>query len=81
MPSEVKHIVIFGANCGKCKKAEALIRSLVSELHLNAEVSKCEDWEVMIKHDVTYFPTIMIDQKIRFKGIVPSKKELISILS
>lgn len=81
MPSDVKHIVVFGANCGKCKKAEALIRSVINKLQVQANVTKCEDWDVMVKHNVTYLPTIMIDNVIKFKGIVPTENELIKSLN
>ena len=77
MQSDVKHIVVFGANCGKCKKAEAVL----AKFHLHADVTKCEDWDVMVKHNVTYLPTIMIDDVIKFKGIVPSEKEFIKSLN
>ncbi len=81
MPSDVKQIVVFGANCGKCKKAETLIRSVINKLKLHADITKCEDWDVMVKHNVTYLPTIMIDNVIKFKGIVPSENELIKSLN
>ena len=53
MQSDVKHIVVFGANCGKCKKAEAIIRTVLAKFHLHADVTKCEDWDVMVKHGNT----------------------------
>lgn len=81
MLSHVKHIVVFGANCGKCKKAELLIRSVIAKLQLKAEVTKCEDWDIMVKNNVTYLPTIMIDNVIKFKGIVPSENQLIKSLN
>lgn len=80
MPVNIKNIVVFGANCGKCKKAEALIRSVINKLQLQANVIKCEDWDVMVKHNVTYLPTIMIDDVIKFKGIVPKENEFIKSL-
>jgi hypothetical protein len=81
MSQAVKHIVVFGANCGKCKKAESLIRSVIAKLQLQADVTKCEDWDKMVKHNVTYLPTIMIDNIIKFKGIVPTENELIKSLN
>ncbi|MBK8348096.1 MAG: thioredoxin family protein [Saprospiraceae bacterium] len=81
MNDEVKHIVVFGANCGKCKKAEALIRSVISKLQLQADVTKCEDWDIMVQHNVTYLPTIMIDNVIKFKGVVPAENELIRAIN
>ena len=73
-------IVIFGANCGKCKRAEANIRAVIKNYNITANVSKCEDWEVMMQNNVTLLPAVMIDQVMLFKGIVPSEKELEKVL-
>jgi hypothetical protein len=81
MSQDIKHIVVFGANCGKCKRAESIIRSAISKLQMQANITKCEDWDVMIQHNVTYLPTIMIDNVIKFKGIVPTENELIKALN
>jgi Thioredoxin domain len=80
MSDDVKHIVVFGANCGKCKKVESLIRAVISKWQLHADVTKCEDWDIMIQHNVTYLPTIMIDNVIKFKGIVPTEDDLIKTI-
>ncbi len=77
MVSNVKNIVIFGANCGNCKRVESLIKSVIIKYKLQVEVTKCDDWEVMVRHNVLYLPTIMFDNVIKFKGIVPSEKELV----
>jgi len=81
MNQALKQIVVFGANCGKCKKAEANIRYVLSKYQINAEVSKCDDWEIMVKNNVTYVPSVMIDNVLKFKGIVPSEKEILEVLT
>lgn len=75
-----KDIVIFGANCRKCKNVEAVINSVVTKYELKANIAKCENLEVMIKHNVSYLPSIMIDNVIKFKGIVPTEKEFLKAL-
>jgi small redox-active disulfide protein 2 len=81
MNQALKQIVVFGANCGKCKKAEANIRSVLTKYQINAEVSKCDDWEIMVKNNVNYVPSVMIDNVLKFKGIVPSEKEILEVLT
>ncbi|MBK9254053.1 MAG: thioredoxin family protein [Saprospiraceae bacterium] len=76
----MKDIVIFGANCGKCKKAEAIIKSVITKYDLKANITKCENLEVMIQHNVSYLPSIMINNVIKFKGIVPTEKEFLKAL-
>lgn len=75
-----REVIIFGANCGKCKKTESLIRSVILKNNFPVAVHKSENWEEMILHNITYLPTVVIDGKIRFKGIVPGEIELIKYL-
>lgn len=76
----MKRIVLFGANCGKCKKTEANLRAVIEKCNLDAVLVKSEDVEEMVKHNVCYLPTVLIDDKIYFKGIVPSEKDIMRVL-
>lgn len=74
-------IVVFGANCGKCKKVEILFRKVIANHNFSATVTKNENWEDMATHNVTYVPTVMINGKIVFKGILPTEKQIIEIFN
>lgn len=77
----MKQIVLFGANCGKCKKAEKIIRKVITDFAEPTVFEKSENLELMSAHQVVYLPSIMIDNKLYFKGTVPSEQQLIKALT
>lgn len=76
----MKKVILFGANCGKCKKAERIIHKVVNDHNLDIEFSKTEDFETMAQHQVIYLPSVLIAGKLVLKGVVPTEKELIQYL-
>lgn len=77
----MKQIILFGANCGKCKKAEKIIRKVITDFDEPVAFEKSENLELMSAHQVMYLPSILINNKLHFKGIVPSEQQLIKTLT
>lgn len=77
----MKHIVLFGADCGKCKKAEVNIKMALTKKNLTATFEKITDVKEMLKFNISYLPSVMIDNVVAFKGIIPSEKEIIKALN
>lgn len=73
----MKTITLFGANCGKCKKTEKRIRSLINDYHLDVHFEKTSDLEQMTSNNILYLPSVMIDGEVAFRGFVPTKQELL----
>jgi predicted thioredoxin/glutaredoxin len=74
-------IVIFGAKCGKCKKVESLIKKVITDNHIEATTIKNESWEDMAFNNVTYIPSVMLDGKIVFKGIIPTENQILKLFN
>jgi small redox-active disulfide protein 2 len=74
-------IKILGTGCPKCKKALDIVKEIVSENNIDATIEKVDDIMEIIKYNVISTPTIVIDEKLMIVGRVPSKSELIEILS
>lgn len=72
----MKQIVLFGGSCGKCKRIEKMLYQIIDELNIQIHFKKTEDLKLMAAHDVLYLPSIMIDERVCFKGVIPRKKEL-----
>ncbi|HQW00041.1 MAG: thioredoxin family protein [Chitinophagaceae bacterium] len=72
----MKRIILFGANCAKCKKTEINLNNVIQKHNLNMIVEKIQDVQEMVKYNILYLPTVMIDNVILFKGIAPSEKEI-----
>ena len=77
----MKEIILFGANCGKCKKVEKRILKITSQISEPFVFKKSEDLELMSTYQVMYLPSVMIDKKFHFKGVVPSEKQLLKALT
>jgi small redox-active disulfide protein 2 len=75
-----KIIKILGTGCPKCKATTALIEEVVNESNINAEIIKVEDIMEIMKYNVLSTPVLVIDEEIKIKGRVPSKKEVEDLL-
>ena len=73
-------IRVLGPGCTKCKTLEKLTREVVEENSFDASVTKVEDIVQIMSYNILATPALVIDEKVVFKGGVPSKdkiKELI----
>jgi len=69
-------ILIVGAGCPKCKAVESIVKEVVKELKIDANVSHVYDIKEFAKYGVTITPAIVIDGKVVLAGKVPSKEEV-----
>ena len=74
-------IKVLGTGCPKCKTLEQATRNAVSELGIDANVSKEEDIVNIMNYGVMRTPALVIDEKVIFSGKVPSMNELKEIIS
>ena len=77
----MKSIKILGTGCAKCKQVEAIVRSTVAEMGIDATVEKIEDIEKIMEYNVLVTPVLVIDEEIKIKGRVPSAPEVRVLLS
>ena len=75
-----KAIKILGPGCPKCKTTAALVAEVVAENNFDATIEKVEDIMEIMKYNVLSTPVVVIDEEIKIKGRVPSKKEIIELL-
>lgn len=75
------NIKVLGPGCAKCKTTYANVLEAVKQLGIDAEVSKIEDIEEMMKYNVLSTPVIVVDEVIKVKGRVADINEIKQILS
>ncbi len=75
-----KIIKILGTGCPKCKTMESIVRDVVKENNMDAEIIKVEDIMEIMEYNVLSTPVLVIDEKITIKGRVPSKDEILELL-
>ena len=76
-----KIIKILGTGCPKCKTTTALVEEVVKENNIDVEIIKVEDIMEIMEYNVLSTPVLVIDEQITIKGRVPSKNEIIELLS
>ena len=75
-----KHIKVLGPGCAKCKTTYNNVLEAVQQLGIDAEVTKIEDIEEMMKYNILVTPVLMIDDEIKIKGRVAQVNEIVELL-
>ena len=73
-------IEIYGSGCAKCKKTEEIVRQVVNELNIKAEISKIEDLQKIIDKGIMMTPAVAVDGVVKILGRVPSTEDVKKIL-
>ena len=76
----MKTVKILGTGCAKCKQTERVIVDMIAENNLDVEVIKVEDIQDIMGYNVLSTPAVVVDEIVKIKGHVPSRKELETIL-
>ena len=73
-------IKVLGTGCPKCKTLEKLAREMVTELGLDANITKEEDIMKIMSYGVMRTPALVINEEVVFSGRIPPANELKQIL-
>jgi small redox-active disulfide protein 2 len=74
-------IKILGTGCPKCKSLEKATHETVSELGIDAHITKEEDIIKIMEYGIMRTPGLVINGKVVFHGRVPSASELRNLLT
>jgi small redox-active disulfide protein 2 len=76
-----KNIKVLGPGCPKCKTTYNNVLEAVKQMGIEAEVTKIEDIEEMMKYNVLTTPVLMIDDVAKVKGRIADVKEIKAFLA
>ncbi len=74
-------IKVLGTGCAKCKALEKAVNESVSELNIQADVTKVEDIMEIMQYGVMRTPALVIDGKVVLSGRLPHGNELKTLLT
>ncbi len=74
-------IEILGTGCAKCDKLEDLVKEVVLELGVDAEITKVNDIKEIVKAGVMITPGLVINGGVKLSGKMPSKGEVMQIIT
>lgn len=73
-------IIVLGTGCAKCGEVYATIQAVIDEEHLQATLLKEEDMGKILSYQVLTLPAVVVNGKVKLKGIVPTKEQIRKIL-
>lgn len=69
-------IKVLGPGCSKCKKTEALVKDVVAEEGVEANIEKVTDLMEIAGYGVFGTPAVIVDGEVKSIGKVPGKKDI-----
>ena len=76
----MKQIKVLGPGCPKCKTTYNNVLEALKQTGIQAEVTKIEDIEEMMKYNVLTTPVLMIDDITKVKGRIADVNEIKQLL-
>lgn len=73
---EKMEIKVLGPGCINCKTLEMRTREALQELNIAATVEHISDFDKFIDYNVFRTPGLVINEKLKVSGRVPSKEEI-----
>jgi small redox-active disulfide protein 2 len=77
----MKKIQILGTGCPKCKNLFDAAQQAVKDLGIEAEVTKVEDINEILKFNVMMTPALAVDGEVKIVGRIPKPDEIKSLIS
>jgi small redox-active disulfide protein 2 len=75
------YIKVLGPGCDNCKKVEAVARSAVNHLGVEAQIEKITDRAGIQKYPILSTPGLVINEKLVCAGRIPNEAEVMTWLA
>ncbi len=73
-------IKVLGPGCAKCDKTEKLVKEVIAEAGVTADVEKVTDIMKIAGYGVMGTPAVVVDGDVKSVGKIPSKEDIKSWL-
>lgn len=74
-------IQVAGPGCARCVAVEKNVIEAVTELGVDADISKLKDMKEFAKLGIMFTPAVVIDGKVVVAGKIPTIDELKKLIS
>ena len=69
-------IKVLGPGCAKCKQTEEIVRQVVAEEGIDANIEKVTDVMKIAGYGVFGTPAVIIDGEVKSVGKIPKKEDI-----
>lgn len=69
-------IKVLGPGCPRCFAVEEITKRALAELNVSAEIEHISDFREFIKYDIMFTPGLVINEKLKASGRIPSLEEI-----
>ena len=69
-------IKVLGSGCANCKRVEQIVRKIITDMSLEAEVIKVTDYNDITAYNILSTPGLVINEKVVSYGRIPSPAEV-----
>jgi small redox-active disulfide protein 2 len=77
----MKKVQILGTGCPKCKKLFEAAQQVIKDNKIDAEVTKVEDINEIMKFGIMMTPALAVDGEVKVVGRVPKIEEIKAMIS
>lgn len=74
------NIKILGSGCANCKRLEQIVRKVVADKGIEAEIEKVTDFAEITKYPIISTPGLVVNDKVVSSGRIPAEAEVIAFL-
>jgi len=69
-------IKVLGPGCPRCKKTEDIVKEVVAETGVDAQIEKVTDTMKIASYGVFGTPAVVIDGEVKSVGKIPGKDDV-----
>ena len=69
-------IIVYGPGCARCHQTEQIVRNVLAELAIAADLEKVSDFQAMAAAGVLATPAVTVDGVMKMSGRIPKPEEV-----
>jgi small redox-active disulfide protein 2 len=74
-------IKVLGSGCANCKRVEQIVRKIVEDMSLEADIVKVTEYPDIMKYNIMSTPGLVINEKVVSTGRIPTPAEVTNWLT
>jgi small redox-active disulfide protein 2 len=74
-------IKVLGSGCANCKRVEQIVRKVVEEMSLEAQIIKVTEYPDIMSYNIMSTPGLVVNEKVVSSGRIPTPAEVTTFLA